>query len=628
MTSNQAHHRMTAQGRQLACMLALVPVLAGVYLLAYWLRFDGQIGSEALIALHLSLPWVIGLKVCMLWWFGVYRGWGRYVTLHDVVPLVEAATGAALLLALVDYLLFPQWSIPRSVFLTDWGATVLAVGGLRVAWRLVREHRFGFVSRGSLPTLIVGANDSGEELLRAITRNNALAYHVVGFIDADARRVGTSIGGVPVIGTLDETCSLAKRLEVSDVLITAGELPGRAVRQLINDARDHGVRVEVVPSFEQLLAGRVAMQPRPVSIEDLLQRDPVKLDMPGIRQWIDDRVLMVTGSAGSIGSEISRQLLQFSPRKIILVDRSENGQFFLERELKELADGHHDVEVTVADITDEPRMRRLLERYRPDVIFHAAAYKHVPLMEANPGEAVKNIALATRSLATLADEYEVGSFVMISSDKAVNPTNVMGVCKRVAELFVQSLASTSKCQFVTVRFGNVLDSAGSVVPIFREQIASGGPVTVTHPDMQRFFMMIPEASQLVIQAGAMGRGGEIFVLDMGEPVKIVDLASDMIRLSGLRAGDDIEIQFTGMRPGEKLYEELHVVGEKHLPTRHPKIMVAEKIGRDLQEVRAAIGRLEQVVELPNETIINELQSIVPEFRRDGDQDEPERRIAA
>ena len=622
---------MIARGRQFICMLALVPVLVGVYMLAYWLRFDGQVDADVLFTLQVSLPWVIGLKVAMLWWFGVYRAWGRYVTLHDIVSLVEATTGAALLLVLVDYLLFPQWSVPRSVFLMDWGATVLAIGGLRAAWRLIRERHFGFVSPGSVPTLIVGANDSGEELLRAIIRNSALAYHVVGFIDADARRVGTKIGGVPVIGTPDETCRLAKRLGVSDVLITAGELPGRIVRRLINDARDHGVRVEVVPSYEQLLAGRVAMQPRPVSIDDLLRREPVKLDMPGIRQWIDDRVLMVTGSAGSIGSEISRQLLQFSPRRIVLVDRTENGQFFLERELKELVGGRSlevPIEIVVADITDEPRMRSLMERYRPDVIFHAAAYKHVPLMEANPGEAVKNIALATRTLATLADEYEVGSFVMISSDKAVNPTNVMGVCKRVAELYVQSLASVSNCNFVTVRFGNVLDSAGSVVPIFREQIANGGPVTVTHPDMQRFFMMIPEASQLVIQAGAMGRGGEIFVLDMGEPVKIVDLAGDMIRLSGLRVDDDIEIQFTGMRPGEKLYEELHVMGEKHLPTRHPKIMVAEKVGRDLQDVREAIGRLQRIVELPNETIIKELQRIVPEFRRDGERELPARRIAA
>jgi FlaA1/EpsC-like NDP-sugar epimerase len=618
---------MIAQGWSLACVLALTPVLAGVYLLAYWLRHDGQFSADELMILQLSLPWVIGLKTAMLWWFGVYRGWGRYVTLNDVVSLAEATTGAALLLVLVDYLLFPQWSIPRSVFLTDWGATVLAIGGLRAMWRLFHEHHFGFISRDSLPTLIIGANDSGEELLRSIKRNGSLPYHVVGFIDDDGRRVGTRISGVPVIGTLDETCSLAQRLGVNDVLITAGELPGRTVRQLINDTRDHGVRVEVVPSYEQMLAGRVAMQPRPVSIADLLQREPVQLDMPGIRQWIDDRVLMVTGSAGSIGSEISRQLLQFSPRQIILVDRSENGQFFLERELRELADEHQDIEVTVADITDEPRMRSLLERYRPDVIFHAAAYKHVPLMEANPGEAVKNIALATRTLATLADEYEVGSFVMISSDKAVNPTNVMGVCKRVAELYVQSLASVSDCHFVTVRFGNVLDSAGSVVPIFREQIARGGPVTVTHPDMQRFFMMIPEASQLVIQAGAMGRGGEIFVLDMGEPVKIVDLASDMIRLSGLQVDDDIEIQFTGTRPGEKLYEELHVVGEKHLPTRHSKIMVAEKVGRDLQEVRAAIGRLQEIVELSNETIIEELQAIVPEFRRQGEH-QPARRIAA
>jgi FlaA1/EpsC-like NDP-sugar epimerase len=341
----------------------------------------------------------------------------------------------------------------------------------------------------------------------------------------------------------------------------------------------------------------------------------VQLDVQNIHQWIDDRVIMVTGSAGSIGTEICRQLLQFAPRKLVLVDQSENGQFYLDRELSQRC-GHVPYEICIADVTDRWRMRAIFERYQPAIVFHAAAYKHVPLMENNPGEAVKNIVLATRGLVDLADQYGIGTFVMISSDKAVRPTSLMGACKRAAELYLQVVGQHSPCRFITVRFGNVLDSSGSVVPIFREQINSGGPVTVTDPRMQRFFMTIPEASQLVIQAAAFGQANEIFVLDMGEPVRIVDLAADMIRLSGLRVGDDIDIQFTGIRPGEKLYEELYSPDERHLPTRHPKILVAQQEPVDAEATEASIERLVALAEEPAEAIVAELQQIVPGFQSD------------
>jgi FlaA1/EpsC-like NDP-sugar epimerase len=373
------------------------------------------------------------------------------------------------------------------------------------------------------------------------------------------------------------------------------------------------VRVTVLPSYEQLLTGRVAVQPRPVSIEDLLRREAVQLDLQNISHFIDNRVIMVTGSAGSIGTEICRQLLNFSPRKLVLIDRSENGQFYLGQELIPKS-AHCTVEICVADITDRRRMRTLIARHQPEIIFHAAAYKHVPLMENNPGEAVKNIVLATSELADLADEFRVDSFVMISSDKAVRPSSIMGACKRTAELYLQAVATNSSCRFITVRFGNVLDSAGSVVPIFREQISRGGPVTVTDPAMQRFFMTIPEASQLVIQAAAIGQANEIFVLDMGEPVQIVDLAADMIRLSGLRLGEDIEIEFTGIRPGEKLFEELYSHGEQHLQTQHPKIMVAAQEAIDVDTVVATVERLAAIAEEPFSTIAAELGKLIPEFQ--------------
>ncbi len=373
------------------------------------------------------------------------------------------------------------------------------------------------------------------------------------------------------------------------------------------------VNIKVLPSYELLLDGRVDLTPRQVSIEDLLRREPVQLDQDEISHWISGRTLLVTGSAGSIGSEICRQLVKLNPACLICVDRWESGQFFLERELQRMNDQVRIVTV-LADVGDETRMASILREFAPAIIFHAAAYKHVPLMEDYPGEAIKNIVLITQRLANLADQMNVESFVMVSTDKAVNPTNVMGACKRVAELYIQSLASTSACRFVTVRFGNVLDSAGSVVPIFREQIARGGPVTVTHPGMTRYFMTIPEAAQLVIQAGAMGDGGEIFVLDMGSPVRILDLAHDMIRLSGLREGEDIEIEFVGCRPGEKLYEELRLDGEPLVPTKHPKITVVESQSASRLEALRMTRRLENLANGPRELILSELQQAVPQFR--------------
>jgi FlaA1/EpsC-like NDP-sugar epimerase len=497
----------------------------------------------------------------------------------------------------------------------DWGITILIVGCLRCAARLIKEHIHvdRWLTRQT-PVFIVGANDTGEALLRAIRSNPKLSYNVVGFISEDGARPNGSISGVPIVGDLSQICHLATQQDVPEVLITAGELSGQQVRQLISTVRDGGVSVKVLPSYEQLLSGRIDLRPRDVSIEDLLRRDPVELDLAELREWLDGRVLLVTGSAGSIGSEICRQLLRFAPSRLVLVDQSETGQFFLERELRD-RNPETNIEVCIADVSDRLRMGQIFHDHHPDIVFHAAAYKHVPLMEANPGEAIKNIVMVSRLLADLAHQHQVKSFVMVSTDKAVNPTSVMGACKRVAELYVQALAAKSRCRFVTVRFGNVLDSAGSVIPIFREQIAKGGPVTVTHPDMTRYFMTIPEASQLVIQAGAMGNGGEIFVLDMGDPVRISDLAEDMIRLSGLRVGEDVEVEFIGMRPGEKLYEELHVEGEKHTSTSHPKIMVAASAPEKLQEVTVAIDEFSRLTTGERSHIIESLGKLVPEFQR-------------
>jgi len=614
--------------RQLTSALLLLPIFAGAYYLSYWLRFEGQLGALGAQAFSSTIVYVVLIKLALFGWFRVYQGWGRFVTFYDLVALVQAATGSLLVTVLANRFFLPAHMIPRSVFVLDWGATIVLVGGIRALLRAVQERNgLLFVSADKLPAFIVGANDAGESLLRAIIRDGTLTYRVVGFIDDDLQRQGIRIGGVPVIGTVDQTCRLAERHGVREVLIAAGGLSGRQVRKLIEEAQTHSIKVKVLPSYEQLINGSVAIRPRPVAIDDLLRREPARLDMGKIRQWIDNRVLMVTGSAGSIGSEICRQLLQFSPAKIILVDYSETGQFFLERELRDLP-RTADVEVCVANVLDQPRMEEILQRYRPEVIFHAAAYKHVPLMEAHPGEAVKNIVEATRRLADLAIAHQVESFVMISTDKAVNPTSVMGACKRVAEMYIQSLAEVSSCRFVTVRFGNVLDSAGSVVQVFRQQIAAGGPITVTDERMRRYFMTIPEAAQLVIQAGAIGNGGEILLLDMGDPIRILDLATDMVRLSGLVVGEDIEIDVIGPRPGEKFFEELHAHGERHLPTRHPKIVVADRERRDPEAILDAVewlrgcanGRPGEVAEL--------LRQIVPEYRTPHGGRRPQRRAAA
>ena len=592
----------------------LLPLFFAIYYMDYWMRTEGQFGSTLARIFWSTVEWFVLVKLVIFAWFGIHRGWGRFHSFYDLINLLKATTCATIITVLINRFVLPHENIPRGIFLLDWGATIVIIGGARALLRAFHEGGSSlFANAQRTAAFIVGADDAGETLLRTLIRDGSSTYRVVGFIDNNRRRLGMRIGGVRVVGTLEQTCNLALRHGVREVLIATDELSGRQIRKLVEDARQHSISVKVLPSFEQLIKGHLAIHPRPVAIDDLLQRKPVELDMKNIRKWIDHRVLLVTGSAGSIGSEICRQLLKYSPKRLVLVDRSENGQFFLERELRQL---YPDVEldVCIADMLDQRRMDDILSEYRPDVIFHAAAYKHVPLMESHPGEAVKNIVAATRRLADLAMNHDVESFVMISTDKAVNPTSVMGACKRAAELYVQSLSNISDCCFVTVRFGNVLDSAGSVVQVFREQIAHGGPLTVTDPKMERYFMTIPEASRLVIQAGTIGKTGQIMVLDMGDPVRIVDLATDMVRLSGLRVGEDIEVEFTGLRPGEKLYEELQANGEKLLPTMHEKITVAGHSPCNPQQILAAIDALERTAAENPQQVVAQLQDIVPEYQ--------------
>ena len=609
-------------------VLALAPIFVGIYYLDFWLRFEGQLTAVERHCFGATVTWIVLVK---LGWFAGLRacqGWRRSVTFYDLMVLLQAVTGGLATMVMIQYLLAPHPIIPRSVFLLDWGTTIVVLGGARSLVRGFREAHWPLVSSASrVRVLIAGAGDMGASTLQMIRRIDRPRYQVVGFVDHRAGLVGSRIEGVPVLGTCENTCQLIERYRVRQILVMQGELTGSQLRKLVDNAGHSDCEVRVVPHYRQLIEGSVTVQPRPVSIEDLLQREPVRLDIEDIRQWIDGRVILVTGSAGSIGSEICRQLLQFAPQRIVMVDRAETAQFFLERELRPLAD-ENQIDICIADVLNETRMRRVLMQHRPHVIFHAAAYKHVPLMEDHPQEAVKNIVTATRGLADLAMEYGVDSFVMISTDKAVNPTSVMGACKRVAELYVQSMAGRSDTRFVTVRFGNVLDSAGSVVQLFREQIAGGGPVTVTDPEMRRYFMTIPEASRLVIQAGAIGQSGQILLLDMGQPVRIVDLAADMIRLSGLRVGQDIALEFVGLRPGEKLYEELHISGEQLAPTCHPKIIVADHKPASVDDLRGTIDQLEQLAEKTPDAIVDLLEQIVCGYGREERREVSRQRVAA
>ncbi|MCH2118913.1 MAG: polysaccharide biosynthesis protein [Pirellulales bacterium] len=590
----------------------IVPLGAMAYCLAILLRFDGQLDAAYPLLMASTLGGVLAVKTLIICLARLHQEYTRYVSFRDMLVLTRTATLCTIGIVLVDAMLLTSVTIPRSVVLLDWGVTLALLAAARTMPRLLRDHLQGFISAHTgTRVIIIGANDAGEALLHSIRKqSDVLCYKPIGFVDDRHEVRGRRIAGVPVLGNYADLAELASRHSVKEVLLTAGSLPGKKIRELTEQAQQHGFRLKILPSYEQLLQEQVAIQPRQVAIADLLQRPAVALDTQKITQWIGGHTVFVTGSAGSIGSEICRQVLKLSPKKLVVIDRSETGQFFLERELQRLTTDT-DIAVELADLNDLNRLDAVFSLHQPHIVFHAAAYKHVPLMEAHVGEAVKNIVLATQNVVDLAEEHGVEGLVMISTDKAVNPTSVMGSCKRLAEQYVQAKAKTSSCRLVTVRFGNVLDSAGSVVPIFREQIARGGPVTVTHPEMIRYFMLIPEAAQLVVQAGAMGRGGEIFVLDMGEPVRIIDLARDMIRLSGLRVGDDIEIEVTGLRPGEKMYEELYSDMEAHRPTSHKKIMVAASKPRHLLSVINEIAGLRVLADGPNEQVRAALDEIIP-----------------
>jgi FlaA1/EpsC-like NDP-sugar epimerase len=613
-----AFRRVNARSLRLLAVHAAI--FAAALFIAFFTRSDFSVESYWVNLYSRFVVGVVLVKLVIFYALGLcHVSWGR-VAFGDLTALLWAATLSLLIFATFDSLVlstgFAPWipRIRRSVLLLDWAATIMLVGGLRTLWRSFREElRPLFERHKAKSALIVGANQAGELIARNLTATSNSPYMIAGFLDDDPALRHTRVAGREVLGTVDDVGREAAKRGVDEVIVQSGSLTGRRFRKLLDDCVAVGASVKVLPGIDELLSAKNPshVQLRRVEIKDLLRREPVQLDDSAIRALVEGRTVMVTGAGGSIGSEICRQVLRFGPKKLLLVERAENSLFLVEQEFGRM-EPKPAFEPLIADITDEPRMEQIMLAHTPEVVFHAAAHKHVPMMEWNPAEAVKNNVFGTRLMARLADQHGVRVFVAISTDKAVNPTSVMGCSKLIAERFVQALSAASQTKFIVVRFGNVLASNGSVVPTFQEQIRRGGPITVTHPGIERFFMTIPEASQLVLQAATQGDGGEIFVLDMGESVKIVDLARDLIALSGLEP-DDIEIVFTGLRPGEKLFEELYFDDERRVATRHPKVFCAMHRPSDLLAVESVLEDLTEVLEDKPEVVRARLRDLVPEY---------------
>ncbi len=596
--------------------LADVAVLCIAFFVAYLPAVNIQVGEFYVQTALLQLPFVILVQLSALFMVGAYSLIWRYVSIEDIRVFLKAAAISCVILVAFRFLLiftqFNLWQVPVSVILID---TVMAFGGL-LALRILRRFFYELNEKNRTygnrrrvkqkPTLLVGAGRMGATLAKEMVGRADAELDIRGFVDDDPGKRGGSVNRIKVLGTTDNLAKLVDELSIEQVVIAIDQAQGKEIRRIMDVCSSIPVKAMIVPSLNEIAHGRVSVSRiRDVQIEDLLGRDPVELDDQNLHEFLSGKTVMVTGAGGSIGSELVRQITNYQPKQILLVERAE---YFLFQIGREMARDFADITCVplIADVCDESRMREIFEQFRPEVIFHAAAHKHVPLMEVNSAEAVKNNIFATRQLAMLAGEFGVVDFVMISTDKAVNPTSIMGASKRIAEIVVQELDDIYPTNYIAVRFGNVLGSAGSVVPIFREQIQKGEPITVTDKEMTRYFMTIPEASQLVLQAGALGEGGEIFILDMGQPVKILDLAEDMIRLSGLTPYEDIDIQFTGIRHGEKLFEELEITGENLLKTRNPKIFIGKIATYSKEEVAQILTAFQDAVASKNETEIRRI----------------------
>ncbi len=577
-------------------------LISAAVFISLFLRFEGNIPEQYVRVFIASIPIVTLLKIFIYYLLGIYSSLWRNASIDELIRLFIATLAGEAAAFIYGYL--TNSLLPRSVYLISWLIVFLLIGSSRLSYRILRRLRN--IGRGRSPSrkrvMVIGAGSAGSMVIKELRDAGYKEYEPVAVIDDDRYKHRMLVHGVPVKGGRDMIQEVARKDRIDEIIIAMPSADRREVSKILNICKETKCRLKTLPGVCDILDGKVRIeQLRDVDIEDLLGREVVELNTEEMAGYLEGEVVLVTGGGGSIGSELCRQIARFNPKKLIIFDIYENCAYDLQNELIQNFRGSLDLVVAIGSVREKKRLEEVFAAYRPGVVFHAAAHKHVPLMELNPGEAVKNNVFGTLYTAQCAHEFKTKKFVLISTDKAVNPSNIMGATKRAAEMIIQSMDRISETEYAAVRFGNVLGSNGSVIPLFKKQIESGGPVTVTHPDITRFFMTISEAVSLVIQAGAMAKGGEVFILDMGEPVKILDLAKDLIRLSGYEPGEDIKIKFTGLRPGEKLYEELMLAEEGITATRHSKIFVGKPLDidhgellRKLETLEAAIGDEEKI----------------------------------
>ena len=601
---------------------------------AYLLRFDGNIGAIPqdfkLSFVFIAVAAVVVKVVCFIF-FRLYSSLWRYAGIYELFSIAMAALVSNVIMEVIVLLSYTQlpagfealnyllahFNAPRSIFIITFFIDIFLIAGLRFAYRISRRIVKGEKIRvkDRKRVLIIGGGDAGAIIIRELKQHPELKSVPVAIIDDDMSKYGKKINGVPIVGNREMIFDTIEKQKIDEIIIAIPSADRKVINEVYSECAETGCKVKILPSISELIDESVIIQKiRDVSIDDLLGRETIKLDTEEISTCIENKVVLVTGGGGSIGSELCRQIASYRPEKLIILDNYENNLYDIQNELLYLYPELNLVSV-IANVREKPRLENIFRKYKPWVVFHAAAHKHVPLMEANPTEAIKNNVFGTMNVAECADRFHAGRFVLISTDKAVNPTNIMGATKRIAEMIIQAMGRHSKTEFVAVRFGNVLGSNGSVIPLFKKQIEQGGPVTVTHPEVIRFFMTIPEAVQLVLQAGAMASGGEIFVLDMGEPVKIYDLARKLITLSGFKPDEDIKIEFTGLRPGEKLYEELLLQEEGLKTTKNDKIFVAQPVFTDLALLRREIEVLKEIISTNADGVMDYIQNIVPTYRK-------------
>lgn len=596
-------------------------VLASLYI-SLLLRFDFNIPSKDIEFFRLSIIPVLIFIIAFNKVFKLYRNMWKYASIEELFSIVYSITLANIAFVIYSYLfshiLFKSdyYRFPFTVHIIFWLLCVITLGGIRIMYRILEQNK-GENKKcdKNLNVLIIGAGDAGAMLVKEIKKHKDLKYFIVGLIDDDEAKKGRIINDIKVLGGRDKILSICEERSVEEIIITMPSADFKTKTEILNICKQTKCKLKTIPGIYEIVDEKVNINElRDVNIEDLLGREPVKLSNEDIDKYIKGKTILVTGGGGSIGSELCRQIVKFKPEKLIVLDIYENNAYDLQMELNyECPDLNR--EFIIASVRDFDRLKEVFETNKPDVVFHAAAHKHVPLMENSPVEAIKNNIIGTYNVVKCSHESGVKRFVQISTDKAVNPTNIMGATKRFCELIIQAFDTVSDTEYVAVRFGNVLGSNGSVIPLFKRQIAHGGPVTVMHPEINRFFMTIPEAAQLVIQAGGMAKGGEIFVLDMGTPVKIVDLARDLITLSGLEPDVDIKIEFTGLRPGEKLYEELLMDEIALTSTSHNKIYVEKPIGEDIEFIEKSIEEFRNVVSRDKEAIFSLMEEKVPTYKR-------------